>query len=67
MISGSFFHQPFKNDIKTYDNIQKIAIGQGDDYNTGSLLDYNYVNNYYKMIAIELRKQEALDADPRAI
>ena len=67
MISGSFFHQPIKNDIKTYDNIQKIAIGQGDDYNTGSLLDYNYVNNYYKMIAIELRKQEALDADPRAI
>ena len=67
MINGSFFHQPIKNDIKTYDNIQKIAIGQGDDYNTGSLLDYNYVNNYYKMIAIELRKQEALDADPRAI
>ena len=46
---------------------QKIAIGQGDDYTTGCLLDYNYFNNYYKMIAIDLRKQEALDADPKPI
>ena len=29
-----------KNDLKTYDNIQKIATGQGYDYITGDLLDY---------------------------
>ena len=40
---------------------------QGDDYRAGCLLDYNYFNNYYKMIAIDLRKQQALDADPKAI
>ena len=51
----------------TYDNIRKIATGQGDDYTTGCLLDYNYFNNCYKMIAIYLIKQQALDADPKAI
>ena len=43
MINGkSFFDQPIKNDIKTYDNIQIITTGRGDDYTTGCLLDYNY-------------------------
>ena len=36
------FDQPIKNDLKTYDNIQKIKSGQGDVYTTGSLLDYIY-------------------------
>ena len=56
-----------KIDTKTYDSIQKIATGQEDDYSTGCILDYNYFNNYYKMIAIDLSKQQALDADPKAI
>ena len=45
----------------------KIATGQGDDCTTGCLLDYAYFKDYYKMIAIDLSKQQALDADPRAI
>ena len=36
---GNFFDQPIKNDQRTCDSIQKIAIGQGDDYATGFLLD----------------------------
>ena len=36
----NFFDQPINNDIKTYENIRKIATGQGDDYTTGCLLDY---------------------------
>ena len=68
MIDGSnFFDQPIKNDINTYENIQKITIGQGDDYTTGCLLDYNYFKKHYKVIAIDLSKQQALDADPKAI
>ena len=51
----------------TYDNIWKITTGQGDDYTTGCLLDYIYFNNDYKMISIDLSKQQALDADPKAI
>ena len=61
------FDQPIKNNLITYDNIRKIATGQGDDYTTGCLLDYNYFSNYYKMIAIDLSKQQALDADPKEI
>ena len=37
-----FFDQPVKNNLITCDNIRKIAPGQGDDYTTGCLLDYNY-------------------------
>ena len=57
----------WKNDKITYENVRKIATGQGNDYTTGCLLDYAYFENYYKMIAIDLSKQQALDADPRAI
>ena len=50
----------------TYENVRKIATGQGDDYTTGSLLDYPYFKDSYKMTALNLSKQQALDADPRA-
>ena len=67
MIDGkNLFDQPVRNDKVTYKNIGKIAIGQGDDYTTGSLLDYTYFKKY-KVIAIDLSKQQALDPDPRAI
>ena len=68
MINGeNFFDQPIKNNKVTYDNIRKIATGQGDDYTTGSLLDYPYLADTYKIIAVDLSKQQALDADPGAI
>ena len=36
MIDGrNFFDQPIKSDLKTYDNIKKIATCQSDDYTTG--------------------------------
>ena len=60
MIDGkNIFYQPVKNDKITYDNIRKIASGQGNGYTTGSLLDYFYLK--------DLSKQQALDTDPRAI
>ena len=68
MINGeNFFDQPTKNNKIKYENIRKIAAGQGDDYTTGCLLDYSYFANTYKTIAVDLSKQQALDADPRAI
>ena len=68
MINGeNFFDQPIKNNKVTYENIRKITTGQGDDYTTGCLLDYSYFADTYKMIAVDLSKQQALDADPRAI
>ena len=68
VINGeNFFDQPIKSNKITYDNIRKIATGQGDDYTTGCLSDYPHFANTYKMIAVDLNKQQALDADPRAI
>ena len=43
---------------KTYENIIKIAKGQGDDYTTGFFLDYSHFKDHYKMIAIDLSKQQ---------
>ena len=68
MIDGkNVFDQPVKNDKITYENIRKVAIGQGDDYTTGCLLDYIYFKKYQEMIAIDLNKQQALDTDPKTI
>ena len=65
MIDGkNVFDQPINSMTKTY---EIITTGQGDDYTTGCLLDYSYFKDHYKMIAIDLSKQQALDADPRAI
>ena len=47
----NLFDKPLKTDTKTYDNIQKIATCQGDDYTTSCFLNYAYAKNYYKTIA----------------
>ena len=68
MIDGrNVFDQRVKNNLITYNNIRKIVTGQGDDYTAGCLLNYPYFKNYDKMIALDLSKQQALDADPKEI
>ena len=68
MINGeNVFDQPIKNNKVTYENIRKIATSQGDNYTSGCLLDCSYYKDSYKMIAVDLSKQQALDADPGAI
>ena len=68
MINGKkFFNQPVKIDLKTYDNILKTLIGQSEDYTTACLLEYNYFKKYYKIIAIDLSKQQTLDSDLKTI
>ena len=42
-------------------------IGKGEDYTSGSLLDFNYFNKHYKLVTVDLSKQKELDTDPRAI
>ena len=67
MINGeNFFDQPLKKNKVTYENIRNIATGQGDDYTTDCLLDYPYFKDSYKMTAVDLSKEQALDADPGA-
>ena len=67
MINGeNVFDQLVKDNKVTYENLRRIATGKGDDYTTGCLLDYPYFKDTYKMIAVDLHKQQALDADPTA-
>ena len=57
MIDGqNLFDQLAKDNMRTYENIQKTATGQEDDYTTGYLLNYPYLEEHYKMIAIDLSK-----------
>ena len=68
LIDGrNFYDQLINGEIKQYDEIRKIATGQGADYVAGCLLDYQYFKNHCKLIAVDLSKQKELDADPRAI
>ena len=67
LMEKSFFDLAIISYMRTYINTRKVATGQGNDYTTGCLLDYKYFNNYYKMIAIDLSKQQGLDDNPRAI
>ena len=62
-----FYDQPINDSIKQYDETRKISTGQGDDYTTGCLFDFAYFEKNYRLIAADLSKQKALDADSRAI
>ena len=68
LIDGrNFCDQPINDFIKQYDEVRKVSTGQGDDYTTGCLLDYAYFKDNYRLIAVDLSKQKALDADQSAI
>ena len=54
------FDQPVKSNFITRDNTRKTAIDQGDDSTTVCLLDYTYFNNYYQMMAIDLRRHKKI-------
>ena len=62
-----FYDQPINDSIKQHVEITKISIGQGDDYTTRCLLDFAYFEKNYRLIAVNLKKQKALDADSKAI
>ena len=61
------FDQPVKNDMRTYEFIPKSTSGQDNDYTTGCLLDFLWFKEHYNLIAIDLSKQQALNADPKAV
>ena len=63
----SFYDQPINSLVKKYNEVRKTATEKEDDYTTGCLLDYAYLDKNYKLIAADLSKQKALDPDPRAI
>ena len=68
IIDGRNFNDnPIESDIEKYRELKQVMIGKGEDYTTGSLLDFNYFDKHYKLVPVDLSKQKELDADPRAI
>ena len=63
----NFYDNPIESDIEKYRELKKVMIGKGEDYTTRSLLNFNYFDKYYKLVAVDLSKQKELDVDPRAI
>ena len=63
----NFYDNPIESDIEKYRELKKVIIGKGEGYTKGSLLDFNYFDKHYKLVAVDLSKQKELDADPRAI
>ena len=63
----NFYDNPIESNIEKYRELKKVMIGKGEDYTTGSLLDFNFFDKHYKLVAVDLSKQKELDADPRAI
>ena len=58
LIDGRNFHDQPNNDlIKEYDEVRKVSIGHGDDYTSGSFLDYAYFKDNYRLITVDLSKQ----------
>ena len=54
----AFFDLPIKTEEEAYEKI--IDITRNNEYTTGNLLDYDYFKKYYKLIAIDLSKQQVL-------
>ena len=68
IINGkNFYDQVIDSDIKQYEKIRKLTTGQGEVYTTGCSLDYEYIKNHYRLIAVDLSGQKELNADPKAI
>ena len=67
LIDGrNFYDQNISCDFKKYEELRKVMTGSGEDYTTGSVLDYDYSKNNYKLVSCDLSKQKLLDSNPKA-
>ena len=67
LIDGrNFYDQNISEDLKEYEELRKVMTGRGEDYSTGSLFDYDYWKNNYKLICCSLNKQKVLETNPKA-
>ena len=67
VVMSSSMEKTIDSDIKRYEEIRKLTTGQGEDYTTGCLLDYDYIKNHYRLMAVDLSRQKELDAYPKSI
>ena len=62
----NFYDQNISDDSKKYEELRKVMTGRGEDYTTGSLLEYDYWKKNYKLICCDLSKQKVLDSNTKA-
>ena len=67
MDGWNIYDQPVKNDKIIYESIREITAGPGDNYRTSCLLNYPCFKKDYQLIAIDLSKDQAFNADPKTI
>ena len=66
LIDGrNFYDQNIFDDFKKYEELRKVMTGRGQDYTTGSLLDYHNWKNNYKLTCCDLIKQKVLASNSR--
>ena len=53
--------------MKQFEEVKNLITGQGRDYTTGCLLDYEYIKNNYRPRAVDLSRQKELHPNPKAI
>ena len=53
----NFYDNPIESDIEKYRELKKVMIGKGEDYTTGSLLEFYYLDKHYKLVAVDLSKE----------
>ena len=67
IINGkNIYDQPINYDIKRFQEIKRLTTGKGEDYNTGYLLNYEYIKIHYRLIAVALGRRKEFDTDPKA-
>ena len=54
----NLYDNPIESDIEKYRELKKVMVGKGEDYTTGSLLNFNYFDKHYKLVAVDLSKQK---------
>ena len=64
---NNFYDKATDSDVKRYEEIRKLTTEQGEDYTTGCLLDYDYIKNHYRLVAVDLSRQKELGSNPKAI
>ena len=68
IINGkNFYDQAIDSDLKWCEEIRNLTTGQGEDYTTRCLLDYEYIKYHGKLIVVNLSRQKKLVAAPKAI
>ena len=66
LIDGrNIYDQNISDDFEKYEELRKVMTRRREYYITGSLLDYNYWKNNYKLICCDLSKQKVLDSNPK--